>query len=780
MASSSSISVREASLTLGFLLLLSALAFRSLIPPAMVSASASANQFSAERAFKHSQFISREPHPTGSAANASVRDYIVNQLSSLGLEPQMQEAVAATSWDIGGAPYASGVVQNVLGRVSGSNSTGAVLLMAHYDSVATGPGAGDNGSGVVTLLESLRILRNDPPLKNDLVYVFTDGEEDGGLGAQAFVDEYPWLKDISVALIADSNGCGVVAMSVFAQHNGWLIRESARAVPRALAASISDQVGKLSGGAASGDHLQLSQKGVPVLGLGAAACQTSYHTMQDNLRQLDSRTLQDLGNYVLPLARHFGNLDLKRTSQDDVIHFSFFGHLIYYPDELVLPSFVGTLFVLACVVLLGFRQKVLTGRGVALSVLLWVVGATVTGGLITLLSWALLKLHLVNRSFTSAYNAQLYAIAFGALAAAIATATCAAFPRKVGSKDFAAGAFLFCGALMILTYVLASGATYLIMWPLIFALLPMGYAVALNRTDSQQMRIARLFCTVPAIALFVPLIGYLGIATVDPAQNFVILGILTMILFALIAELIERIVTPNRMFLPGACFAVAVAFVAFGALRSGYDAEHPKPDSISYWFDGDAGKASWISFDERPDDWTSQFLTTHPQADKLDIFGAAGGDAVLEAPAPKLSFPLPVVKTIEDSTTGSERTLRFQVSSPRQARVIWVIARNATVLRATLEGRHVQVGEVDRRNRLWGFSFLGLPPDGVHFDLTVNAPETPQLTVTDQSDALADVPVINIKPRGRDRMPLPEEWPFFDSTTLVTRTFMIDKPLQNK
>ncbi len=692
----------------------------------------------------------------------------------------MQEAVAATSWDIGGAPYASGVVQNVLGRVSGSNSTGAVLLMAHYDSVATGPGAGDNGSGVVALLESLRILRNDPPLKNDLVYVFTDGEEDGGLGAQAFVDEHPWLKDISVALVADSNGCGVVAMSVFAQHNGWLIRESARAVPHALAASISDQVGKLSGGAASGDHLQLSQKGVPVLGLGASACQTSYHTMQDNLRQLDSRTLQDLGNYVLPLARHFGNLDLKHTSQDDVIHFSFFGHPTYYPDKWVLPLFVGTLFVLACVVLLGIWQKVLTGRGVALSVLLWVVGATVTGGLTTLLSWALLKLHLVNRSFTSAYNAQLYAIAFGALAAAIATATCAAFPRKVGSKNFAAGAFLFCGALMILTYVLASGATYLIMWPLIFALLPMGYAVALNRTDSQQMWIARLFCAVPAIALFVPLIGYLGIATVDPAQNFVILGILTMILFALIAELIERIVTLNRMFLPGACFVVAVAFIAFGALRSGYDAEHPKPDSISYWFDGDARKALWISFDERPDDWTSQFLTAHPQADKLDIFGAAGGDVVLEAPAPKLSFPLPVVKTIEDSTTGSERTLRFQLSSPRHARVIWVIARNATVLRATLEGRRVQVAEVDRRNRLWGFSFLGLPPDGVHFDLTVNAPETPQLIVTDQSDGLVEVDATNVKPRGRDRMPLPDEWPFFDSTTLVTRTFMIDKALQNK
>ena len=62
--------------------------------------------------------------------------------------------------------------------------------------------------------------------------------------------------------------------------------------------------------------------------------------------------------------------------------------------------------------------------------------------------------------------------------------------------------------------------------------------------------------------------------------------------------------------------------------------------------------------------------------------------------------------------------------------------------------------------------------DGVHFDLTVNASETPQLTVTDQSDGLVDVPVANVRTRGRDRMPSPQEWPVFDSTTLATRTFM--------
>jgi hypothetical protein len=82
----STISVTEAWLTLLFLVLVSDLAFRSMVPPAAVPASAPASDFSAERAFKHLEFIAREAHPTGSVANARVRDYLVDQLSSMGCQ----------------------------------------------------------------------------------------------------------------------------------------------------------------------------------------------------------------------------------------------------------------------------------------------------------------------------------------------------------------------------------------------------------------------------------------------------------------------------------------------------------------------------------------------------------------------------------------------------------------------------------------------------------------------------------------------------------------------
>ena len=54
--------------------------------------------------------------------------------------------------------------------------------MAHYDSVPFGPGAADDGAGVVTLLETARALKAGPPLKNDVIFLFTDGEEAGGGG----------------------------------------------------------------------------------------------------------------------------------------------------------------------------------------------------------------------------------------------------------------------------------------------------------------------------------------------------------------------------------------------------------------------------------------------------------------------------------------------------------------------------------------------------------------------------------------------------------------------
>jgi hypothetical protein len=78
-ASTSLVSFKETLLTFIFILFLAIVAVSYLVPPAVVPASAPVTEFSAERAIENLKVIAREPHPTGSIANARVRDYLVEQ-----------------------------------------------------------------------------------------------------------------------------------------------------------------------------------------------------------------------------------------------------------------------------------------------------------------------------------------------------------------------------------------------------------------------------------------------------------------------------------------------------------------------------------------------------------------------------------------------------------------------------------------------------------------------------------------------------------------------------
>jgi hypothetical protein len=122
-------------------------------PPPPVSADAPPERFSAVRAFGHVQVIAQEPRPTGSPANAEVREYLLATLSQLGLSTSVQDAV------VGGTR-----IQNLLARLQGGQpGDQAVMLVAHHDSISSGPGAADNAAAVAALLETARALRAGPP-----------------------------------------------------------------------------------------------------------------------------------------------------------------------------------------------------------------------------------------------------------------------------------------------------------------------------------------------------------------------------------------------------------------------------------------------------------------------------------------------------------------------------------------------------------------------------------------------------------------------------------------
>jgi hypothetical protein len=141
---------------LGALLLLAAWSIvRTTRPPRPVPATSPDTVFSAERAMRHVEQLAARPHPVGSEDHARVRDYLIAQLASMGLRPQVQATTA-----IGTRYQSAGRVENVLAWMPGADTTGkAVLVVTHYDGVGAGPAAGDDAAGTAALLETVRALR---------------------------------------------------------------------------------------------------------------------------------------------------------------------------------------------------------------------------------------------------------------------------------------------------------------------------------------------------------------------------------------------------------------------------------------------------------------------------------------------------------------------------------------------------------------------------------------------------------------------------------------------
>ena len=98
---------------------------------------------------------------------------------------------------------------NVIAETAGGRPDRVVLLGAHLDSVAEGPGINDNGSGTATILEIAEAVADlgvEP--RNKIRFAFWGGEEFGLLGAAHYVETATNqdLKKIAVNLNFDMVG----------------------------------------------------------------------------------------------------------------------------------------------------------------------------------------------------------------------------------------------------------------------------------------------------------------------------------------------------------------------------------------------------------------------------------------------------------------------------------------------------------------------------------------------------------------------------------------------
>lgn len=620
-------------------------------PPTPVAADAPEGEFSALRAFKHIEACAQKPHPIGSEENARIRDYLLATLESFGYEAFVQRDPLFEGQGKVKLP------ENVYARLKGSDSTGAVLMMSHYDSTPFGPAAADDITGVSAILETARALKAGGPLRNDIIFFLTDGEENGLLGPKAFLQSHPWRGDLKMVLNFEARGHKGPSM-MFHTHarNGGVMREFLAAAPYPVSNSMMfDVAGRMP---TATDYYHMKRQGVPGLDFAFVGGLKYYHTMNDTPEHLDKGSVQHHGSYALALSRHFGGLDLNAVAWDaePIVYFNTLGHrTVHYSQAWIWPlSTVAVLFALVALVLawrtgqLRVRQA-LGALGVYLLCFL----------LVPVITFVPVYLGFANFGLYAIYNQPWFVPGLILLCTAVVLGLFAQFTRGHHAEERAGAALLLSIPLTLIASVLVPLGAYLFAWPTIFvALGVIALSVLRSRSAGVRAAVAAIFVTPGLLLVFPMLFAFFDTITFAPAPLMLPTHVL---LLGLLLLALHPIIVWRGRALAAGLFATSVPVLAYAILNTTISPERPLMNRVDFGANFDTQHACWASIDLSDDEWTKQFFATASQATNFDEFDVDGsrtrrfGEGTMPAPSDAR------IEVERDETVAGQRTIAVRV-----------------------------------------------------------------------------------------------------------------------
>jgi len=259
-------------------------------------------KFDATRAFEHvERLVAIGPRPAGSAGIQTTRDYIKQQMQTLGIATTEQPFEGQT-------PVGPVKMVNVIATIPGPGS-GRLIFAGHYDTKLFDEfefvGANDAGSSTAFLIELARVLKDR---KNALTIelLFLDGEEarmpewrgnDNTYGSRHYVQaaqKSGSLKSLRALVLLDMIGDRELSIKRDSNSTPWLVDAIWSAAARAgHGSTFSNQLTTIED-----DH-------IPFLRAGVAAADIidlenpTWHTPQDDLDHVSARSLQIVGDVVL-------------------------------------------------------------------------------------------------------------------------------------------------------------------------------------------------------------------------------------------------------------------------------------------------------------------------------------------------------------------------------------------------------------------------------------------------------------------------------------------------
>jgi hypothetical protein len=637
--------------------------FFSMMPQSVSKVETSLSEFSTQRALKKLALITQEPHYVGSENHAIVADFLVNELKNLGLETSFQEGYTLTDW---GNLVKS---KNILARIKGTSNSKALLLLSHYDSAphSKSLGASDDGSGIVTILEGLRTyLYNNSRPKNDIIIMFSDAEELGLNGAALFVTEHQWAKEVGLAINFEARGTSGPSYMLMEVNNGnaALVEHFAQAKPKfPVSNSLMYSIYKML---PNDTDLTVFREEGKIQGLNFAFIDShyNYHTIQDNLANLNPKTLEHQGTYLMSMLGYFGNADLRmlETAEDEV-YFNTPINFIHYPFDWNFPL-LGLAFALfIAFVFIGIGKQILHFPQI-LRGFIPLLSSIMISGLLGFIGWKLLLLLYpqykdILHGFT--YNGHDYILAFSSLALMISFL----FYRNYKTESqvmsgSVAPLFLWILINLCIAIYLPGGSFFII--PVIGMLLSFGFFIITQRTSF----VLNLIFSIPVLVLFVPFIVTLPVG----------LGLKMLAGSTLLIALIFGLLLPVFGFFRGknmwtaVTFLIAIGFLINAHVKSKYTAKQAKPNSLLYVLNEDSKTAIWASYDKNLDDWTKNFLGNSSQKSdsihNLPLFSKYNSAFTYTAKAAVKSIAGPSIQFNKDTIINAQEKYSITISPNRK------------------------------------------------------------------------------------------------------------------
>ena len=266
------------------------------------------------------------PRVPGTEGHRRCGEYIIASMSALADTVVTQKA-EVTAYTGNKLP-----ITNIIARFN-RGAKERVLILAHWDTRpwadADGnkanrnrpiPGANDGGSGVAVMMELARHLQGEAlPVGVDLLFVDAEdyGDSDGFgdtsatwcLGTQYFAEHLPYTPETmpKYGICLDMvGGAGAVFHRDYVSHRaaGGVLD---RVWSVAAAGGYGDRFVNELGGSIVDDHLYINRAGIPCIDIvehqsrATGGFPATWHTLNDNLENIDRASLKAVGQTLLNL-----------------------------------------------------------------------------------------------------------------------------------------------------------------------------------------------------------------------------------------------------------------------------------------------------------------------------------------------------------------------------------------------------------------------------------------------------------------------------------------------